>query len=430
MPGAVMRDYRGEHAIVLGGRTVSDGKCDVHLDDTFLLISGARTNRIGYEQVESIRQVGRSVEIQLHPDGRVHLGGMDGALVRPLFLHLSRLRGLRWATLLRFFEGEPLDALECTVQRDGGPPQEALVRLYRTGLVGMPYGGEPFQLGIHELQKVAVSPDYRLVCATPETTAVLFGCEPGDLGRFHRAIEGARQAAEKETAALLEELFPALEYASLVALTGLLLRGRAASKAELEAAVPWIWGRIEERIRSNASTGRSYAYLRERAGNDMWFGLRRLTEAEMREAEGSTEEMPAEAPIIPEPGSAAAEARKDYLFWFMAGLKASGKRFLAMEVVAGTKGFATYVYRCPEVGEDSAVFADTARVVSRSMVALNFHREPIYAAQEDIDAGRFAEYKLAVRKLPYLRAVRERFVGRAIHTTPEAWQRNLEGLLV
>lgn len=429
MPGVVMRDYRAEHAIVLGGRTVSEGTCDVHLDDAFLLIHGARTHRIGYEQLESIQQLGRGVEIQLHPEGTVRLSGMDGALVHPLFLHLSRLRGLRWATLLRFSEGDPVDALECTVQRADGSKQEALVRVYPTGVVVMPYGGDPFQLGIHELQNVTMTPDYRLVCETPESTTILFGCEPGDLGRFHRAIKATRQAAEQETSGILVEQFPALEFSSLLLLTGLLIRGSAATKQEL-AAVPGFWGWMEGNVRSKAAAWKFYSTLRERAGERLWFGLRRLTAEELREAEGPTDETPSEEPTTPDHEPPPDEGKEDYLFWFMAGLKTSGGRFLAVETIAGTKGFATYVYRCPKAGDDAESFTDTARVVSKAMVALNFHREPIYATREDIDSGRFGEYKLAVRRLPYLRAARERFVGRAFHTSLEGWQRTLDGLLV
>ena len=435
MPPVVMRDYRGEHLLSVGGRTVSEGRCEIHLDDAFLLIKGTRTNRIGYEEVETVRLLGRAVEIGLHPEGKIQIAGMDGALVRPLFLHLSRLRGVRWVQLLRFSEGDPVDSLECKLRLDGGAEQEALFQMYPTGLVGLPLGGEPFQMGVQDLSAVKMTEDYRLVCAAPEATAVLYGCEPGDLGRFHRSVEAARRKAEEETANLLSEVFPALEFAQSAALTALLLRGKAAAKADLDAVAPWLWERIEEVIATSKKTGESYAYLRKRAGVHLWFGLRRLTESEKRaeeqRPEAPPEEAPAEPPAEDEPAEPEKpEVQRDYLVWFMAGLKAGAKRFLAVEVVSGTKGFATYVYRCPSGGSDAEAFADTAAAVSKAMVALNFYREPLYAPQKDVETGRFAEYKLAVRKLPYLRAARERFAGRVIHTTAAAWQKGLEKLLV
>ena len=432
MPPVVMRDYRGDHVVTLGGRTASEGPCEIHLDDAFLLIKGVKTSRIAYEEVESIRLHGRTVEVGLHPEGRLQIGGMDGSLVRPLFLHFSRLRGLRWTRLLRFSEGDPTDSLECKVRVGGGDEQEALVQVYPTGLVGMPFGGDPFQMGIQDLSAVTMSSDYRLACATSESAAILYGCDPGDLSRFHRAVESARRKAEEETAGLLAEVFPAVEFAQSIALTPMLLRGKAAGKADL-AAAPWFWERVEEVIATSGKTRESYAYLSKRAGEHLWFGLRRLTALEKQaetQAEVAVPEEPPEPPVEGEAADAGTpEVERDYLFWFLAGLKTGAKRFVAVEVVAGTKGFATYVYRCPDGGDDGVAFAETARIVSRAMVHLNFYREPLYAPAKEIETGRFAEYKLAVRKLHYLRAARERFVGRAIHTTAAAWQRSVEKLL-
>lgn len=424
-----MRDYRAKHVLALGDRTLSEGLCDVHLDDAFLVIEGARTTRIGYDQLESFRTIGRSLEVALHPQGTLRLTAVDGALSRPMFLHLSRLRGAHWANLLRFVEGDPLDTLECKLSLNGGPEQEALFRVYSGGLVGIPLGGEVFQLPMHELRTISLA-DYRLTCATDETAAVLFGCEPRDLDRFHHAVASARRAIEEDTANLLLEVFPALEFEELARMTDLLLRGRAAPKRSVDAVVPWFWERAEDVIRSSPTVADSYEYLRARAGDHVWFGIRRLTEGEKSRQRGEGEES---QPATDEEGPAVLdrepEPERPFLFWIMAGMGAGATRRLAVEVIAGTSGFATYVYRCPTDPRDAEAYADTAAVISRAMIALNFHREPLYASEKEIETGRFGEYKLAVRKLPYLRAARERFVGRAIHATPQAWQRSLERLL-
>ena len=427
MPAVVMRDYAVTHTLTLGGRMLSEGPCEVHLDDEFLMVKGTRTTRIGYDQLEYFRPVSRGVEISIHPEGTLELTAKDGALARPLFLHLSRLRGARWAHLLRFVDGAPLDTLECKLTLNGGPEQEALFHVYPGGVVGIPLGGEVFQIPMHELRPVSLV-GYRLTCATDDATAVLYGCEPSDLGRFHRSVVDARRRIEEDTANLIAEVFPAVPFAELATLSGLLLRGKAAAKRDLDAVAPWFWSRAEDVIRTSPKTSESYPYLRERAGDHMWFGIRRLTEAEKTGVRGESDK-----PVEPvEEGEAGPteepEPDRAFLFWLMAGVKSGKKRFLAVEVVAGSSGFATYVYRCPEGGGPEA-FADTAKVVSHAMVALNFFREPLYASEKEIETGRFPEYKLAVRKLPYLRTARERFVGRAIHTTPEGWARQVAKLL-
>ena len=428
MPAVVMRDYKARHVLTLGGRTLSEGPCDIHLDDTFLLVKGSRTTRIGYDQLESFRTVDRSLEVAIHPEGTLTLTATDGALARPLFLHLSRLRGSRWAELLRFVDGDPLDALECKLTRDGGPEQEALFRVHAGGVVGIPLGGEVFQLPLHELHANSLEA-YRLTLGTAETTVVLYGCEPGDLQRFHNSVGAARRTIEEDTANLLMEVFPALEFAELNKLAELLLRGKAAPKRTLDGVAPWFWGRAEEVIRASPKAWESYDYLRARAKDHLWFGLRRLTEAEKIGQDLDSEEAPQEPAEGEEEPTEQGEPERAFLFWIMAGLGSGESRRLAVEVIAGATGFATYVYRVPGTGNDAKAFAETADVVSRAMVALNFYREPIYASEKEIETGRFGEYKLAVRKLPYLRAARERFVGRAAHTTPKAWASRIETLL-
>jgi hypothetical protein len=237
---------------------------------------------------------------------------------------------------------------------------------------------------------------------------------------------------EEETSSLLVELFPALEFSEVVPLGTLLARGRAASKSQLDQTVPWLWERVEEMVQAKAAYPEAFTQLKGRAGGSLWFGVRRLSEPEMSSEKLSQTEkdLPSQEAGSPTPEAAdEPDPPRDFLLWFLAGLKAGGGRFLAVEVDAGRKGYATYVYRCLEAESDAAAYAATASTISRAMVALNFYREPVYAPQRDIDSGRFAEYKLAVRKLKYLANARALFVGRVIHSSPENWIAGLETLL-
>jgi hypothetical protein len=42
---------------------------------------------------------------------------------------------------------------------------------------------------------------------------------------------------------------------------------------------------------------------------------------------------------------------------------------------------------------------------------------------------RYRRYAIACRKIPELRRLRASFLGRAIHTSPTAWQKQVEGFL-
>jgi hypothetical protein len=429
----ILRDYKGNHTFELVDRVLSQGPSEIHLDEDFLLLKGARLARLDYAEVDAVRLTSDGVTLDLHPQGTLRFDRMDGALVRPLFLHLSRLRGRRWSRLLRFARGDRLDSLEVTVQSDRSPERLTLLDLYPSGLVVMPLGDEPFELSASELKTIELGSDYRLTCATDERSVAIFGCEPTALGRFHRSVRTARQEAEKSTTDLLVEVFPALEFAQVAQLTDCLVGGRLASKAVLESIVPWLWDRIEGTVDRVAATRESYRYLRDRAGDRLWFGLRRLEDGSENIDENGEEPSgsppPAESPADA-PGAPSDEGSPPtFLFWFAAGLGSGEKRFLAVEVAAGEKGFATYLYRTLDAPSDAESYEATARLVSRAMVALNFYRVPIYATTKEIETGQRADLRLAVRTLPYLQRLRELFVGRAVHAAPDAWRVQLERLL-
>jgi hypothetical protein len=68
--------------------------------------------------------------------------------------------------------------------------------------------------------------------------------------------------------------------------------------------------------------------------------------------------------------------------------------------------------------------------LNRAIVLLNFRREPIYLSEDSLQLqARFRRYAIACRKLPELVRLRSSFLGRAIHSSPEAWQKQFESFL-
>ncbi|MEX2458673.1 MAG: hypothetical protein WD770_06770, partial [Actinomycetota bacterium] len=114
----------------------------------------------------------------------------------------------------------------------------------------------------------------------------------------------------------------------------------------------------------------------------------------------------------PDPSS---ETKAKHHLWFFAPVLNKGNA-IAHEVTSDP-GHATYLYRTAP----DEVAASMARI-NRAILALNFRREPIYASEEEIQSGRFARYRVALRSLDYLRFARERFLGRAIHNASWAEQ--------
>ena len=64
-------------------------------------------------------------------------------------------------------------------------------------------------------------------------------------------------------------------------------------------------------------------------------------------------------------------------------------------------------------------------LASRLMCAAQFSREALYMPLEGL-VGERSEMAIAARDLPFLRALRERFEGRVLHTGMESWRKGLD----
>ena len=96
--------------------------------------------------------------------------------------------------------------------------------------------------------------------------------------------------------------------------------------------------------------------------------------------------------------------------------------FRSWEATTGG-GRATYFFRVAEPVEPAI-----ARL-TRGLALVNFRREPVYLPDDSLERQqRFHRYAIGCRKLPDLRSLRAAFAGRAIHTTLEAWQAQVDGV--
>lgn len=74
--------------------------------------------------------------------------------------------------------------------------------------------------------------------------------------------------------------------------------------------------------------------------------------------------------------------------------------------------------------------AAKVRRLNRALVMINFRREPIYLSDDSLmSQARYRHYAIGCRKLPVLRDLRASYIGRAIHTSPEAWEKQVNTLL-
>jgi len=98
---------------------------------------------------------------------------------------------------------------------------------------------------------------------------------------------------------------------------------------------------------------------------------------------------------------------------------------------------ATYFFRAisrkeyPQTkDEDSTNQLDSfIKNINRSMIEINFRREPIYLTENQLESTEYAQYRFAIAKIPSLKTLRDLFVGRAIHGSQEQWKADVTSLL-
>ena len=63
------------------------------------------------------------------------------------------------------------------------------------------------------------------------------------------------------------------------------------------------------------------------------------------------------------------------------------------------------------------------------MYDINFRHEPIYLPDEKLDEPDYFKYKVALKRIPSLRLLRNLFIGRVIHSSQQQWEGDVMDLL-
>ena len=110
------------------------------------------------------------------------------------------------------------------------------------------------------------------------------------------------------------------------------------------------------------------------------------------------------------------------------------------DTAIATGGNATYFFRILSRkdyagigGNKNELDGKVDSMISRMnelMLDINFRREPIFLSDEALQKEpKYARYKFAAGKIPSLKDLRQRFIGRVIHSSSEQWKSNVLALL-
>lgn len=361
----------------------------------------------------------------------------------------------------RFDGVAQLDSRASPVRSFSGPVE---LRLYRSNLAVLPTAATGFQWRLADIDAVQLD----------ETNYAIILDSAGERLALTKLAKRTREFVEhlqdciarltEKSATVLRNLFPFLDPDQFQQAAQLLKEGHDAPLAKLMAIDPRTEQALVENVVdtelkpyfdalvSHVPTGWLYTGFklirREEEGEEP--GTREQPEeTATEEASALADHPPSETregsgqEAVEEAVADKADEEESILHWFFFPLATWPGAKLPSNLVAweatSKSGRATYFFRLvpPEQVAQlrdpakAAAAVDAAiRQLNRAIVLLNFRREPIYLPDEALEIEpRYRRYAIACRKLRELRRLRASFLGRAIHTSLQAWQKQLEGFL-
>lgn len=449
------RDFRARVSVD-GKAAVAPGTVRVDATGTDCSAAPDGPLRVEHDEVAAIERAPLTVTLRLF-DGTAVLFDQGGSL-DDLWDVLRASFRARVSKSLRFAPADSRHTFDArmTLGGTGGfagqPTQTSVVRL---GLNFLTDSGPCAQLPFGALGEMAFDQatyDVTIPVAPGPATPVGANLTVSRLGKrteeFLELFRQASQASLADTARCLALLAPTLPAGQRMALGAEMAVGRMISRDRCEALAPGAW-RVLWDAASGADRmvyGDALAELAADPGS-LLLGMRPYGGV----LRGNGDPAPAGADAIDGGVTARAgladaaagiapldddrEVAADsnlpivYAAALLHGLTAE-RDTMAMEVLS-ERDHATYVYRvapAPAGLDRAAAGAWFAAVASHTLLSLDFKKEPLHLPEPELLRAREGLYRGALQRLPGLRLLRSRLLGRALHTSPAAWKEQLAGL--
>ena len=399
------------------GKVVSTGDATASLGiDTLLLApsSGGPLN-LSLRDFASIEEGEYRIAIHLRPSGSLLLfnaGFKYEDLARSLFRSVNELELkdlLMDERLLK--QGVTADGIFVTSTRRSLGRCE--VRLYETAMVVMPERAGLLRLKYHDVLGTDVN-DYHLLVKLESGETLELEKLGRELDPLRKMLTDSVSDLSAKAQAMVKDAHPSADLASVLGASNLLEDGKTAKRQELEQACPGLWTALEKKL-SGYGIGEEYAFLKNISDQNLVrIGIKRPLHA---------------------------EEAQDYIF-FLAPVfstdEKKGGNAVAFEASSGEdEGRATYFFRIwsrkdyplPDAKEMEQQADQFAQELAEGLNAINFRREPIYLTEEALSTPERSRYRYAIMRISQLRLLRERFIGKVMHSSPEQWKEDVAALL-
>jgi hypothetical protein len=297
-------------------------------------------------------------------------------------------------------------------QRDVGK-----LRIYETGLGVIPENSEVLRIPYSDIANVKEE-DYSIKIGTELGEQLQISKLGSEFDAFRKALSDAYNALQNKAASALTELCPGVDPISLRRIAGIMREGRAARRSDIERINPKVWASLEKKI-TDMGLNEYYSFLK---------GLARQEEISIGFKRGLMGDLTGE------------------YIWFLMPIYGNAQKeygnAVAMEAAETTgeetTGKATYFFRitsrkdyptCGTIERLDEITDKLLKKINRCMIDINFRREPVYLPNEKLEEPAYYRYNVAAQKLPSLRLLRDLYIGRVIHASPEQWKTDVMDLL-
>ena len=318
-------------------------------------------------------------------------------------------------------------------------------RLYDTALVILPQKNEPIRLPYCYIINVNKQ-DYKLTITNESLEKIEFTSLGQNFDPFAKALSDSINKMILRTQQNIKELIPEANPIVINKIASLMKDGRAAKRKEIEQQSLDFWRRLTKKI-DEAGITAEYEFLNSLAAKDqvcvgikrglmgsltgtyIWIlfplmnpDTNRLSNTIALEAFNTEENAEGNK------GDASHDTDTE-------GGGGTNQK-LADEQKPATTG-ATYFFRVTgrteySLAKDEDLAEDLEgfiKDINQSMIEVNFRREPIYLTENQLESTEYTQYRFAIAKIPSLKTLRDRFVGRVIHSSQEQWRADVTNLL-
>jgi hypothetical protein len=440
-----MADFTGKFQhLTTSGSVTQEGACHVQFDSQTFTLTPDSGAPIVCDLGDLDAAVAADYELRLPLyTGNVVLLRQFGKAYETLchdLMEAFRQRTLQCLLLedlkeLARFDGNFELAADAATPRSGA----AEFRLFKSNLAVLPVASQGFQWRLADVDSVNFDPDTYRVTLRAGQDVLKAGKLAKRTEEFAASAKDAISALATQSAQALHSAFPFLAPDQLQAAAALLREGHSAPVARLTAIHP----KFAAGLSANAVDRDLKPYyddLLARTAKDALFAgfklIRPENSGEGESAHESETEDAGDERGAPDIDSGGQETL--YWFYFPIAGKNGPANLVAWEA-SSRGGRATYFFRLVDSARE-ADLADPARSpatveaalrrLDRVLGMLNFRRRPIYLSDDELERDpKFHRYAIAARRILELREVRAAFVGRAVHSSLEAWQGQVKAIL-